>query len=131
VNIPKVGDVVRVTTRHRNYYIYTYKEQPFVEYTYEGTVLPPMKGDKVDTFNMTGDERMRQRNIAMGNVVKLEYVRGKGTAAQVRAFRVKSTDKKKVYLVTLIGNKVECNCTGFTYRHKCKHADAVKRKYAK
>jgi hypothetical protein len=128
VNIPNVGAVVRVTTRHRNYYIYTAKEQPFVEYTHEGTVLPFMKGDKPGTFNMTGDERMRSRNIAMSNVVKLEYVKGKGTESKVRAFHVKSTDKKKVYLVTAIGNKVECNCTGFTYRRKCKHADAVRAK---
>lgn len=125
MNIPQVGNVVRVTTRHRNYYIYTYKEQPFVEYTYEGTVLPPMKGDKPDTFNMTGDERMRSRNIAMSKVVKLEYIKGKGLASKVRAFRVRSTDKKKEYLVTVIGNKAECNCTGYQFRHKCKHSAAV------
>lgn len=126
MHIPQVGSRVRVTTRYRNYYIYTAKEQPFVEYIYEGTVLPSEKFDKPGTFNITGDERMRSRNIALTSVVSMDYLSGKSTKSAIRAFLIKSGDKS--YLVTADGRNYECNCVGFQYRHKCKHVDAVKEK---
>lgn len=130
VNIPEVGSVIRVTTRHKNHYYYTYKEQPFVDNVYEGTVLPPEKWHKPGTFHMTGEGFVKTRNIAMHNVVRMEYVKGQSVKSNVRAFRVKSTNKQSEYLVTVVGKKVECNCPGYTYRHKCKHADAVRKKVA-
>jgi hypothetical protein len=128
VNIPNVGSKVRVTTRFPNYYIYTYKDQPFVDDTYEGTVLPFQKGDKPGTFNMTGDKLMRSRNIAMSRVIKIEYLKGKSVKSDVRSFVVKS--KEKSYIVTIVGKRAECSCLGFQYRHKCKHSDAVLKKVA-
>lgn len=130
VNLPQVGSVIRVTTRHKNYYYYTYKTEPFVDTIYEGTVLPPEKWHKPGTFHMTGEGFVKTRNIAMTSVVALEYIKGKAVKSNVRAFRVKSSNKKSEYLVTVVGKKVECNCPGFTYRHKCKHADAVRTKVA-
>ena len=131
VNIPEVGSVIRVTTRHKNYYYYTYKDQPYVDSVYEGTVLPPERWHKPGTFHMTGDEQfVKTRNIAMTSVVSIEYVKGQAIKSNVRAFRVKSSNKKSEYLVTVVGKRVECNCPGFTYRHKCKHSDAVRRKVA-
>ena len=93
-----------------------------------GTVVPNEKWDGADTFCMTGDQHIAVRNIALCNVVTIEYNKGAPSKDAVRAFRVKSTDGKREYIVTLSGNKVSCNCTGFTYHHKCKHADAVRRK---
>ena len=131
VNIPDVGSVIRVTTRHKNHYYYTYKEQPYVEVTYEGTVLPNERFHKPGSFYMTGDEQfVRTRTINMKSVVRMEIVKGKATKSNVRAFRVKSSNKKSEYLVTVVGTKVECNCPGFTYRHKCKHSAAVAQKVA-
>lgn len=131
VNIPEVGSVVRVTTRHQNHYYYTYKEQPYVDVTYEGTVLPNERWIKPGSFYMTGNEQfVRTRVIAMKNVVRMEIVKGKTVKSNVRAFRVKSSNKKSEYLVTVVGKKVECNCPGFTYRHKCKHSAAVREKVA-
>ena len=66
----------------------------------------------------------------MKNVARLEIVKGGSIKSNVRAFRVKSSNKKSEYLVTVVGKKVECNCPGYTYRHKCKHADAVRKKVA-
>lgn len=95
-----------------------------------GTVVPNEKWDKVDTFCMTGDEHIRIRNIALPNVLSIEYIRGGAVKDTVRAFRVKSTDGKREYIVTVRGDKYDCQCTGFTYHHKCKHVDGVKRKIA-
>lgn len=42
----------------------------------------------------------------------------------VRVFKVKS--KEKEYTVTMDNNnRLSCNCTGFGFRRKCKHVDAV------
>lgn len=41
----------------------------------------------------------------------------------VRTFKVKSKDKE--YTVEYNGNFLSCNCTGFGFRRKCKHVDAV------
>lgn len=45
----------------------------------------------------------------------------------VRVFNVKSKSKNKVYEVTFnVQNKtVSCGCTGFGYRRKCSHSEAV------
>lgn len=40
-----------------------------------------------------------------------------------RVFKVKSKDKE--YQVILSNNRLSCNCTGFGFRRKCKHVDAV------
>ena len=110
---PRVGSLIRVTTKWG---------------TYQGTVVPNEKWEKPDTFCMTGDYHIAVRNIALRNTINIEYLKGAPTQETVRAFRVKSTDGKRNYTVIVRGNKVSCNCTGFTYHQKCKHAEAVKRK---
>lgn len=44
-----------------------------------------------------------------------------------RVFNVKSGEK--VYSVGLSKNQLTCSCTGFGYRRKCKHVEAVKKSY--
>lgn len=112
---PSVGSQIRVQTKFG---------------LREGTVVPNERWEKSDTFCMTGDQYIAVRNIALRNVVNIEYVRGSAIKDTVRAFRVKSTDGKRDYTVVVRGNKFDCNCTGFTYHHKCKHVDGVKRKIA-
>jgi hypothetical protein len=43
-----------------------------------------------------------------------------------RVFKVKSKDKQ--YTIILNNNQYNCNCTGFGFRRKCKHVDAVVKK---
>ena len=122
--IPQIGAVVRVHTRWHNHYFLTAKTQPFVDHVYEGTVLPSDKADKPNTFNMTCvGIKMRHRQIPMGYVVQIEYLKGKGVKPDFRTFKVKSGDKE--YLVTVANGRTECDCLGFKYRRKCKHSNAV------
>jgi hypothetical protein len=113
ITVPAVGSQIRVQTKFG---------------LREGTVVPNEKWDKADTFCMTGDEHIRIRNIALPNVVTLEYISGASNSYAVRAFRVKSKSSGNVYIVTATGKKVECNCPGFQFRHKCKHSDAIRSK---
>lgn len=46
----------------------------------------------------------------------------------LRKFKVRSGDKE--YFVTYDGQTVNCTCTGFLYRGKCKHSDAVLKQIA-
>lgn len=49
--------------------------------------------------------------------------------SNVRIFNVKS--KNKIYSVEVTDNSTyRCGCTGFTFRGKCKHGDAVMQKLA-
>jgi hypothetical protein len=41
-----------------------------------------------------------------------------------RLFKVKSKDNE--YTVSLDNNTLSCTCTGFTFRGKCKHIEAVR-----
>ena len=119
---PKVGAVVRVLT--------TFGQQQIPPCVYEGTVVPNEKWEKPDTFCVTGDQYIRVRNIALSRVINIEYVKGAPTQETIRAFRVRSSDRKREYTVTVRGNKFDCNCVGFTYHHKCKHVEGVRRKIA-
>ena len=110
---PSVGSRIRVQTKFG---------------THEGAVVPNERWEKPDTFCMTGDQYIRVRNIALRNVITIEYIKGAPLRDTVRAFRVKSTDGKRTYIVTVRGDKFDCNCTGFTYHHKCKHVEGVRRK---
>lgn len=113
ITAPSVGSHVRVTTKWG---------------VRVGTVVPNEKWEGADTFCMTGDNHIRVRNIALQNTLSIEYIKGAPSKDSVRAFRVMSSDKKREYIVTVRGNNVDCNCTGFTYHHKCKHSDAVRNK---
>jgi hypothetical protein len=130
IQLPRVGANVRVTVRGRNHYYLTVEKQPFVYRTYVGTVTPLEKYDPPNTFCMTGDQFIRSRNIHMNNVVNIEYISGEPNTDKVRVFKVKSKDTNREYTVTVSGATFDCNCTGFHYRHKCKHVDGVKRKIA-
>lgn len=126
---PSVGAVVRVKTRHKNTYYLDADTIPFVEKIYEGTVLPSDNFDKLNSFCMSGDEKIRVRNIAMENVVSIDYIMGKPAKQEVvRKFHVKSSKGDKEYVVEVVGDKIRCSCPGHIYNRKCKHADAVREK---
>lgn len=125
-SVPTVGSLVRVTTRYRNHYYLDAATKPWKDTTHEGVVVPNEKWEKPNTFCITGNDKIRVRNIAFSNVVRIEVIKGKLVKPDIRAFKVKSNDK--TYVVTKNGKTLSCTCTGFHYRHKCKHVDAVAKK---
>lgn len=129
MTLPTVGSVVRVKTRHQNTYELDWQTIPFVEKIYEGTVVVSDKWNSANTFNLTGDDKIPVRNIAMENVVSIDYISGKAAKPQVvRKFHVKSSNGKKEYVVEVVGDEIRCSCPGHLYHGKCKHADAVREK---
>ena len=69
-------------------------------------------------------------NAKSQHVVKIEYVTGSSTqvATDKKAWKVKSTDGKKFYIVERVNGKFSCTCTGFEFRKDCKHVGAVSKK---
>ena len=76
------------------------------------------------------DHPVSEYNAKSQHVVKIDYVTG--SAAQVatdkKAWKVKSSDGKKFYLVQRVNGKFSCTCTGFEFRKDCKHIGAVSKR---
>lgn len=102
-----------------------------------------LNGDKIVAYIKQGDTEVNILNHQMRIDKRYrKFIKVKNTALSilipkqdniikkdnVRVFNVKS--KEKVYIVELdtVIDRYSCNCTGFTFRGKCKHIDAVKTK---
>ena len=134
VNVPKIGSRVRVTTMYPNTVVYRNSDNGYVTYTREGVVVPSIFRDPFMFAVQTGDPQhpVSEFNAKSLHVVKIEYIVGgsKQVATDTKAWRVKSTDGKKVYLVSRVNGKFSCTCTGFEFRKDCKHIGAVAKKVA-
>lgn len=98
-----------------------------------------LNGDKVVAYIKQGDTEVivlnhqiriekRYRKFIEVQNQDLSFLIPNETPKNIRVFNVQSKDK--VYTVELnsVKNKYTCSCTGFTFRGKCKHIDAVKGK---
>ena len=98
-----------------------------------------LNGDKIVAYIKQGDDKInilnhqmridkRYRKFIKVNNIALSKLIPTDKPKHIRVFNVKS--KEKVYTVELntVKSKYVCNCTGFTFRGKCKHIDAVVKK---
>ena len=121
--LPKVGDVVTVTTQYPSNRAddetqdTTYENMPVIDpksWTPPNSFCIPAEGEPFITF----------RTISMDNVISLT-VEGKVGDVETNT----STEYKKVpggqgktYTVTLVnGVATTCECLGFQYRKQCRH----------
>jgi len=99
-------------------------------YLLEGTKIvayAKFGGDEVQVLKtqIKIDKRYRTfiktKHFGLENVIK-----SSPTKSNIRVFKVKS--KEKEYFVELSDYNYTCTCTGFNFRGKCKHIDAVAKK---
>ena len=64
---------------------------------------------------------VKAKHFGLENIIK-----SSPTKSNIRVFKVKS--KEKEYFVELSDYNYTCTCTGFNFRGKCKHIDAVAKK---
>jgi len=64
---------------------------------------------------------IKTKHFGLQNLIK-----STPTKSNTRVFKVKS--KEKEYFVELSDYNYTCTCTGFNFRGKCKHIDAVAKK---
>ena len=132
VEVPKVGSRVRVTTMYPNHVVYRGDINGYVTYVREGIVVESIFKNPFNFAVKTGDpdHPVSEYNAKSQHVVKIDYVTG--SAAQVatdkKAWKVKSSDGKKFYLVQRVNGKFSCTCTGFEFRKDCKHIGAVSKR---
>jgi hypothetical protein len=131
MNIPLVGSVVQVTTKHPE--IFYFSAEKYRLNTITGTVLKSEKWMGPAQFSVaTGNPNFPVSIIDASNVHKLDVLTGssKKITAQgdERVFKVHSKSTQKDYIVTVKGIKLQCTCVGFEYRKHCKHASAVAKK---
>ena len=65
----------------------------------------------------------RYRTFVKVRNIELERLSGKTIKSNTRVFKVKSNTKE--YSVELDNSYYTCTCTGFSFRGRCKHIDAV------
>jgi hypothetical protein len=132
VAVPKIGSRVRVTTMYPNTYAYRGENENFVTYTREGVVVESIFKDPFMFAVKTGapDHPVSEFNAKSQHVVQIEYIKGGSTqvATGTKAWKVKSSDGKKFYIVERVNGKFSCTCTGFEFRKDCKHVGAVSKK---
>jgi hypothetical protein len=126
--IPKVGSKIRVTTKFKNHVLSRADE--YILSTYVGTVGSAHKLLSPNSFVLSTPDtpQFPKREINLAKVIHLEYLDG-STAKKVQTvdhtWQVKGS-KGDSYTVTRVGNKLNCTCTGFQFRRKCKHLDVAK-----
>lgn len=132
VAVPKIGSRIRVTTVYPNTYAYRGKDDNYVTYTREGEVVQSIFRDPFMFAVKTGDpdHPVSEYNAKSLHVVKIEYIIGgsKQVATDKKAWKVKSEDGSKFYIVQRIEGKFSCTCKGFEFRKDCKHIGAVSKK---
>ena len=132
VAVPKVGSRVRVTTMYPNHVVYRGDTNGYVTYVREGIVVQSIFRDPFMFAVKTGapEHPVSEFNAKSQHLVKIEYVTGSATqvATDKKAWKVKSTDGKKFYIVERVNGKFSCTCTGFEFRKDCKHVGAVSKK---
>ena len=130
-SIPMVGSEVVVVTKFPESYLFS--KEKFRYDTFRGVVISSERWLQPHEFNVkTGNPRYPVSTISLKNVDKITYLSGSSreisTDSNTRQFKVLSKSTSKTYIVTVIGTKVTCNCTGYTFRRACKHSDGVARK---
>jgi hypothetical protein len=122
LKLPDLGSRVRVTTRHKEIYIYA--TSPWRDTAYEGVVVSSNKWDQPGTFKLhTGNPDWPDSVISMDSVHDIKYLSGQaGRAVSVGTKSWTVTGSKgDVYTVTQTGTRWNCTCSGFQFRRACKH----------
>lgn len=98
-----------------------------------------LNGDKIVAYIKQGDTEVnilnhqmridkRYRKFIEVKNQALSILIPSETPNNIRVFNVQSKDKVYTVELNTVKNKYTCSCTGFTFRGKCKHIDAVKGK---
>ena len=132
VAVPDIGSRVRVTTMYPNTYAYRGKYDNYVTTTREGVVVQSIFKDPFYFAVETGapDHPVSEFNSKSQHLVQIDYVTGEASlvSTEKKAWKVKSVDGKRVYLVQRVNGKFSCTCKGFEFRKDCKHIAAVGKK---
>jgi hypothetical protein len=111
-----------------------------VEYAMDRRMIPPQSGRHVyrgevlksyrwltdREFCLSGDERWPIRVINLGNVVRMEFESGSGSAVNTtaRTWEVTGSGGNR-YLVTRDSAGWTCDCKGFQFRRNCRHVAEI------
>jgi hypothetical protein len=73
--------------------------------------------------NHKGLSKLIPQFISEDNEKKEKVIFSKSN--NIRRFKVKSKDREYIVEFNKISKNITCQCIGYSYRRKCKHADAV------
>lgn len=126
---PRAGDVVTVTTRYSEGYIYA--DTDWRDTTYEDVTVikgPEWKPSGSFCVHCKDEPYIRFRTISMRNVHHILINGEEGKTVKETIFHTVEVDGSKgnKYNVTLEnGVAVTCECIGFQFRKECRHLKAA------
>lgn len=126
---PNIGAFVRVTTRHKESYLYA--EKPYRDTTYCGKTIKSPYSISQEEFAME-DKSMPygHRILNLRTIVNIELVSGTVTKlniakqSKIITIEVDGSNGKKYKVTNKTGNWT-CTCAGFQFRRQCKHTQNV------
>lgn len=132
VAVPTVGSRVRVTTMYPNTYAYRGEYDNYVTKTREGVVVQSIFKDPFYFAVETGesDHPVSEFNSKSQHVIRIEVLLGgtQNIETSNKAWKLKSADGKRVYLVQRTNGRFSCTCKGFGFHKDCKHIGIVGKK---
>ena len=124
IHTPKVGSILKVTTRYPETYIFS--KDKFQYHVTSGQVVENDRLTPVGSFSITtGRREYPVAIIALRNVWKIEEA-GKTLKASIKknapkTWKVKSSKGNETYTVTNNAGLWTCTCVGFQFHRRCKH----------
>ena len=124
---PSVGSLVKVIVSYSEHFA---KYPVFIpDGIFEGRVEASEKFDDPNSFRVCTNGNYHPVSViimdkTLKSISGIEFKPIEKLPSNKRIFKVRSGEKE--YLVTLIGNRYECSCTGYQFRKTCKHINQVK-----
>lgn len=131
ISMPKVGSIIKVTTRYPEINIFSKNKWQYL--VTAGQVVENDRFTPTGSFSITtGRKEYPVAIIAIRNVIEIESA-GKTLKASVKktmpkVWKVKSSRGNEIYTVTNNAGSWSCTCVGFQYHRRCKHILAKKGK---
>lgn len=127
---PRVGDTVTVTVPNGSpcrTMPHLFPNEPET-LSFTGTVVKPFSWMSYSEFCLTSDDPLwpvriiNFKNVLSVNGANVEHV--KVEQPYTETFHVKGKTGND-HIVTFVGDRVSCDCKGFSFRRRCSHVDST------